>query len=505
MTGALMEARGLTRRFGSVTALDGVDFDLKPGEIHCLFGENGAGKSTLASILAGVIAPDDGALAVGGGPRRYGSPADAIADGVGMVHQHFALVEAFTVLENLMVGLPGRGWRPDRAGLAGRARALAEDLGIALDPAARVSTLSVGERQWIEILKSLMEAGRILILDEPTAVLTPEESRRLFAMLDGLKRRGLGIVLVSHKLVEVMQSDRVTVLRRGRKVATLATADTDPGTLTRMMIGASPPPEGTQAPRAAGAVVVETRALTSAEGAGGVPARDVSLTIRAGEIVGVAGVAGNGQAALFDMLAGALAPASGEIVIDGARVSPVSPKEMMRRGVRCIPEDRFRQGLVGEMSISENLMLGRHRAAPFRRGPFVDYGAVDRVAATVIDAFRIATTGPQARAASLSGGNAQKVLLAREMAPGGRVLLANQPTRGLDVGVVATVHAALRAKRDEGAAVLLASEELDDLLALCDRILVMFRGRVMAAMSARDADVERIGALMAGRQPEAAA
>ncbi len=505
MNAPLIEARGLTRRFGPVTALADVDFDLKPGEIHCLFGENGAGKSTLGAILAGVVAPDAGTLVVGGAARRYGSPADAIADGIGMVHQHFALVDAFTVLENLMVGLPGRGWQPDRTGLAARAGKLAQDLGIALDPGARVSSLSVGERQWIEILKSLMEAGRILILDEPTAVLTPAESQRLFAMLDRLKRRGLGIVLVSHKLVEVMQSDRVTVLRRGGKVATLATADTDPDALTRMMIGAAPAPTVASPLRTAGAVVLETRFVSSPQGMGGVAAREVSLTVRAGEIVGLAGVAGNGQAALFDMLSGATSPADGEIFIDDARVAQVSPAEMMRRGVRCIPEDRFRQGLVSEMSVAENLMLGRHRAPPFRRGFFVDRSAADRVAETAIDALRIAAPGPRARAASLSGGNAQKVLLAREMASGGRVLLANQPTRGLDVGVVATVHTALRAMRDEGVAVLLASEELDDLLALCDRILVLFRGRVMAAMDVQDANMERIGALMAGRRPDAAA
>jgi len=336
-------------------------------------------------------------------------------------------------------------------------------------------------------------------------VLTPAESRRLFAALERLRTRGLGIVLVSHKLAEVMRSDRVTVLRRGRRMATLLTAETDPEALTRMMIGAAPTPAAAPARRAPGSVVLEARDLTTTAGAGGLPVSGVSLTVRAGEIVGVAGVAGNGQAALFDALSGARPAEHGDLIIDGEPVAVVTPAGLMARGVRSTPEDRFRQGLVGEMSVAENLILGVHRGAPFRRGVFLDQRAADEAAARAIAAHGVAATGPGAKVATLSGGNAQKVLLARELSHGGRVLLANQPTRGLDVGAVAAVCAALRAKREEGLAVLLASEEIDDLLALCDRILVMFQGRIVGELTAEGADIERIGALMAGRAPEEAA
>jgi simple sugar transport system ATP-binding protein len=496
---ARLSIRHLTKRFGPVVANQDVSLDVLGGELHCLLGENGAGKSTLSSCLYGLYRPDDGEILVDGHRVDLNRPRDAIRAGIGMVHQHFVLVPTFTVLENIVVGT-GSGMRLDRAGVARRIGDICREYDIPLAPDRLVGELSVGEQQWVEIVKALYTGARLLILDEPTAVLTPEESRKLFAVIRRLTESDISVILISHKMAEVMQSDRVSVLRKGRLVATVATADVTHDQLTAMMIGTAT----SKAVRAirkpvADRPVLSVRQLTLSRQQRPALA-DISFAIAPGEILGIAGVSGNGQDELFACLNGLAVPDSGGITIDGREVAGALPAEIADLGVGYVPSDRFRDGLVADLTLAENLVLGQQWTARWRKGPFLDGGALKANAEHAIADYAIAAPGPAARCGKLSGGNAQKVILAREFAKAKRILLCNQPTRGLDIGAVAFVQRELLRKRDEGSAILLASEELDDLFQLADRIAVMFRGRFMAILDTHDTGYEEIGRLMAGQE-----
>ena len=491
-----LEVRGVTKRFGHVLANDGVGFDVRHGEVHALLGENGAGKTTLMRIVYGLTMADAGEIRVAGRPVSIRSPKDAIAAGIGMVTQHFALVRPMTVAENVVLGkTPGLSLDP----VAVRRRALeaGERFGIAVAPDAIVGQLSVGQQQRVEILKALARDCRILILDEPTAVLVPHEVDALFATLRRLVGDGLSVVFISHKLGEVRAiSDRVSVLRRGRLVGTIPGTTAEPE-LARMMVGR--PTFGVVregAPAAAGGDPVLRIERLRVETAAGRPIiRDVTLGVRAGEIVSVAGVSGNGQTELVEVLCGMRRPAAGSVRVDGSELAGARPKEVMAAGVGRIPEDRH-ASLVGELSVAYNLVL--ERLDDFRRAGALDERRIRGEAEALMERFSIQAR-PGDRVTTLSGGNVQKVLLARVLTREPRVLVVSQPTRGLDVGATEYVRRELLARRAAGTAILLVSEDLDEILALSDRIVVMYEGEIVGEMAASEADLDRLGLLMAGR------
>ena len=493
---AALEAVGVTKAFPGVLANDHVDLALHAGEVHALLGENGAGKSTLAAVLTGLYRPDAGELRMRGEPVELRSPRDGLERGIGMVHQHFRLVPTFTVLENLELGdrrLPWR-WRPGR--LRAAVAELGERYGLPVDPDARVGDLAVGEQQRVEIIKVLYRGADVLLLDEPTAVLTPQEADALFATVRALAADGKAVAFISHKLGEVMAvADRVTVLRDGRVVAERATAETGPAELAELMVGR---PVDLSPLRAEGepgdpVLVVEGLGLDPVAGRGAL--HDVSLTVRAGEIVGVAGVAGNGQRELAETIAGLRRPDRGRVVVQGREVTGRGPRAARAAGLAYVPEDRLHTGLAAGLSLADNLQLTRPLPLLLDRR-----GAVEE-ARRVIGEFDVRTTGPQARPRSMSGGNAQKVLLARELEGRGadppRALVVAAPTRGLDVGATEFVRSLLHRRRAEGCGILLISEDLDEVRALSDRVVVVFEGRLVAERPPT-ADPGELGLAMAG-------
>ena len=491
-----LELRGITKRFGDLVANDAIDFDVRGGEVHALLGENGAGKTTVMRIAYGLTHADAGEVRVAGRPLAIHSPRDAIAAGIGMVTQHFALVRPMTVAENLALGR-STGLRLDLAEARRRAAGASERFGIRVDPSARVLDLSVGQQQRVEILKALSRDCRILILDEPTAVLVPGEVEALFATLRSLVADGLSVVFISHKLGEVRAiSDRVSVLRRGALVGTVD-GGTDERELARMMVGR--PTFGVERPAdaavATGEPVLGIRGLGAAGASGLSALSDVSFDVSGGEILGLAGVSGNGQTELVDVLCGMRRPTSGSVRVGGVELAGADPERVMRAGVGRIPEDRH-ASLVGDLSVAYNLVL--ERLDDFRRGGRIDERRIREHAAELIDRFDIRAR-PDDPVATLSGGNIQKVLLARVLSRDPRLLVVSQPTRGLDVGATEYVRSQLLARRAAGAAILLVSEDLDELLALSDRLIVMYEGRIVGGMAVADADLERLGMLMAGR------
>lgn len=491
---------GITKRFGALAANDGVSFELRRGEVIALLGENGAGKTTLMNILFGHYVADAGSVEVFGRPLPPGQPRAALAAGVGMVHQHFTLADNMTVLENVALGSAPL-WRAGygRAAARARIRALGERFGLDVDPDARVGDLTVGERQRAEILKALYRDARILILDEPTAVLTPRETEALFRTLRLAVAEGLSAVFISHKLGEVMAAaDRVIVLRQGRVVGGVATAGTDRHALARMMVGADiAPPDLTPAAEGPALLTLER---VSTPGRGAAPGlRGVDLELRGGRIVGLAGVSGNGQAALAALVAGLARPASGRMRVGGAEVGAGwSPRAALAAGIARIPEDRHRAGAIAAMSLTENAVLEAYRAPPFSRRGWMDWGAARDFARAIIAGYDVRCEGPEARIGLLSGGNMQKLILGRALAPAPRVILANQPTRGLDVGAVAYVQARLIEARARGAAVLLISEDLEEVQALADVIHVVSAGRLSPGFARGGVSQAELGAWMAG-------
>jgi simple sugar transport system ATP-binding protein len=497
----LVELRGITKRFGTLVANDAVDLDLEPGAIHALLGENGAGKTTLMRILYGLVRADAGEITVAGRRADIRSPRDAIAAGVGMVTQHFSLVRPMTVAENLVLGRPG-GVRLDLRAATREVEAASERFGIRVKPSARVDSLSVGEQQRVEILKALSRECRVLILDEPTAVLVPQEVDVLFQTLRRLASSGMAIVFISHKLREVVElTGRVTVLRRGRVVASVATASVDARALAQLMVGdIATAPIGRKAARP-GPALLRLDGVTVLGGHGLPALRDISMEVSGGEIVGVAGVSGNGQTELVETLSGMRPPSSGSIVLDGAPLHADGVPEMLRAGIGRIPEDRH-QSVISEMSVAYNLVL-EHLDEFRTRDGRLDERRIRRHADELIDRFDIRAQ-PRDPVRTLSGGNMQKVILARVLSRDPVLLVVSQPTRGLDVGATEYVRAQLLEQRARGAGVLLVSEDLDELLALSDRLVVLYEGRITGSMATADADVGRLGLLMAGRADVAA-
>jgi simple sugar transport system ATP-binding protein len=494
--------RGIVKRFPGVLANDRVDFEAAAGEVHALLGENGAGKSTLSNILTGLYRPDAGEIFLHGEPVQFRSPRDALDARIFMVHQHFRLVEPFTVAENVVLGDhrgEGRTFRLRHRAIEQRVAELSKRYGLAVDPRARVWQLSLGEQQRVEILKALYREARILILDEPTAVLTPQEADALFETLREMAAEGRTVVFISHKLHEVKAvADRVTVLRGGRSVATVPAAEATLRSLASLMVGREMDRAPAPRARTAGDPVLELADVWADGDRGGPALRGASLVVRGGEIVAVAGVAGNGQRELAETVAGMRPATGGAIRIAGKAIRGGDPRSAIAAGVAYVPEDRLGTGVAPSLSIAANLALKGYREPQASRGPLLRLGRIRERAVELIERYRIAAPGPSAPARLLSGGNLQKVVLAREFSGRPRLLVAAAPTRGLDVGAIETVHAYLRDAAADGVGVLLISEDLDEILLLADRIAVMYEGAIVGETAREEANVEEIGLLMAG-------
>jgi simple sugar transport system ATP-binding protein len=500
----VLELRNITKRFPGVLANDRVSLTLEAGEIHALLGENGAGKTTLMNILYGLYQPDEGEIGVRGQPLRVHSPNDAIRAGVGMVHQHFMLVPVLTVAENVMLGdemLTG-GVFLDRRRAAARIRDISRQYGLAVDPDAYVKDLPVGVQQRVEIIKLLFRSADILILDEPTAVLTPQEAGELFKIMRALVAQGKSIIFITHKLKEVLAvADRITVLRLGRVAGSTKPAEASEAKLAAMMVGREVELEVRKAEAKPGEVVLQVEGLEVLDERLNLAVDNVSFEVRAGEVLGVAGVQGNGQTELVEAVTGLRAPLAGRIHIRGQDTTHASPRRITEIGVAHVPEDRQRDGLVLDYPISANLVLSTYYLPPFAKGVVLQDPAIDDAAAERVRLFDVRTPGIETRAGALSGGNQQKVIVAREFSRPIHLLVASQPTRGLDVGSIEYIHRRIIEKRDAGAGVLLVSPELDEIMALSDRIAVMYRGRIVAIVGADAATKEYLGLLMAGVDP----
>ena len=502
----LLELSGITKRFPGVVANDHVDFDLIQGEVHALLGENGAGKSTLMSILYGLYHPDEGEIRLNGAPLRIDSPHVAIDNGIGMVHQHFMLIPVMSVAENIVLGVePHRGPFLDLDAAEERVRDLSKQFGLAVRPEARIDSISVGMQQRVEILKALYRGAEILILDEPTAVLTPQEAEELFAIVRSLQAEGKSIIFISHKLNEVLQiADRITTLRFGKQVGTVPRAGATQESLARMMVGREVVLRVEKPPAQPGEVLLSAEDLVVVDERGLEACRGVSLEVRAGEIVGIAGVDGNGQSELIDALTGLRQPASGRIVVGGKDVTNASARNVLDNGIGHIPEDRQRRGLVLAFSLAENLALHDYRTPPESRFGWLFPRRLVERARRLLKEFDVRGGGPQTPAAALSGGNQQKLVVAREVSRDPRVLVAAQPTRGLDVGAIEFVHRRLVTERDEGRAIMLVSFELEEILSLSDRILVVYEGRIVGEYPP-DVSEEDLGFAMTGGVKDEAA
>jgi ABC-type uncharacterized transport system ATPase subunit len=506
----MIELRDITKRFGDVLANDRVSLAVQPGTIHAIVGENGAGKSTAMRIAYGFYGADAGEVLVDGQARRLASPHDAIALGIGMVHQHFMLVETMTVAENIVLGIePGSPLALDLRGAEARVRALSEEFGLQIDPAARIETLSVGQQQRVELLKALYREARLLILDEPTAVLSPQAVGDLFRILRGMKAQGKTIVIVTHKLSEVLEiSDEVTVMRDGRVVGNRPTAETNAAELARLMVGRDVLLRVVKPEAKPGGPVLRVRDLSLKDAQGERRLDGVSFEVRAGEIVGIAGVEGNGQTELVEALAGLVErrDVGGAVELGGEDVTALSARGRRERGIAHVPEDRHRRGLLLDFDLAENAILGIAERPPVAVGPgrvWLDREAIRRRAAKIIQAFDVRPPDATLPARSLSGGNQQKLILGREIELPPKLLLVAQPTRGVDIGGIEFIHRRLVELRDSGCAILLVSSELEEVAALSDRLLVMRRGRIVAEADPARTSAGEIGLLMTGGEAAA--
>ncbi|MCC6147491.1 MAG: ABC transporter ATP-binding protein [Anaerolineaceae bacterium] len=501
----VLELRGITKQFPGVLANDHIDLKLEQGEIHALLGENGAGKTTLMNILYGLYQPDEGDILVRGEKIEVHSPSDAIAAGVGMVHQHFMLIPVFTVTENVMLG--AEVLRPggflDRQKAAARINEISEQYRLAVDPHSMIKDLPVGVQQRVEIIKLLYREADILIFDEPTAVLTPQEADELFKIMRSLTDQGKTIIFITHKLREVLAvADHITVIRRGTVIGTVVPAEADQSSLASMMVGREVDLELERSPLNADEVVLEVENLIMADDRHQVAVEGVSFEVRAGEILGIAGVQGNGQTELIEAVTGLRQPLGGIIRLLGQDIAGAPPRVVTELGSAHIPEDRQRDGLVLSFPVMDNLILAQYYLEPFAHGKVIDWQKALEVSDQLIEKFDIRTPNALTEVDSLSGGNQQKVIVARELSRPIKLLVASQPTRGLDVGSIEYIHRQILKGRDDGVAVLLASTELDEILQLSDRIAVMYRGRIVAVVPSKEATKENIGLLMAGVSPE---
>lgn len=500
----MLEMRGITKRFPGVVANDGVDLTVKAGQVHTLLGENGAGKSTLMKILYGLNKPDEGEIIFEGESVTIASPADAIAKGIGMIHQHFMLVPTLTVAENVALGLNRNLTRSDMGPVRRRLSQLSEEYGLKVDPDALIWQLAVGERQRAEILKALYREAKLLVLDEPTAVLTPPEVDDLFVTLRQLRDDGRGLIFISHKLHEVMDlSDEITVLRDGRVSGHTRPAITSREELARMMVGRPVELTRTLADVERGAARLLIRDLTVIGDRGTVAVDNLSLTVHGGEVVGIAGVSGNGQRELAEAIMGLRTPRSGSVEVAENDLAASSPKKIRQLGVSYVPEERMKDGVVGQFSVAENLLLVAYERPPFTVRGLLNVAAIGERCRDLVQRFSVKTPSIHSTTRHLSGGNIQKVVIAREFTAEAEVLVVSQPTRGVDIGAAEYIHERLLDQRAQGSAVLLISEDLDEVFQLSDRILVLFEGRIAGEVSRADATAEAVGLLMSGVVAEA--
>lgn len=495
-----LELRNITKRFPGVLANDRVNFDVKAGEIHALLGENGAGKSTLVKQLYGLYQPDRGEIVLNGKPIKITSPTDSLKYGIGMIHQHFMLVDNMTVAENVALGLPSsRAPRLDLDVVSARVRELSKKYGLHVDPDETISKLAVGERQRVEIVKALYRGAALLVLDEPTAVLTPQEVDDIFVILKQMAKDGHALIFISHKLHEILAlTDRVSVLRDGRMIGTVKTADVDKAQLASMMVGREVLLERHRPPRQIGDVRLKFDNVSAVNDDNVPILKNISFEVRSGEIVGVAGVSGNGQRPLARTIAGLQPVQNGRIYLEGKDVTNLSPAEMYEIGLSYIPEERMHDGVVKDFSVEDNFILQDYIREPFSKRNFLSFKAIAENAKKQITAFTVKTPTKETPVKNLSGGNIQKVILARELSRTPRFLIAAQPTRGVDIGAIEYIHNQLLAERSKGLATLLISEDLDEVKALSDRIVVLFHGEMMGIVDNDEVTVEELGLMMAG-------
>jgi simple sugar transport system ATP-binding protein len=499
-----LEMRNISKRFPGVLANDHVDFDVKSGEVHALLGENGAGKSTLMKILYGMYHPDEGEVLLNGKPVTIASPTDAINLGIGMIHQHFMLVQTLTVAENVALGLPStRGPLTDLDHVSKRILELAKIYGLKIDPDAYIWQLSVGQQQRVEIIKALYRGAALLILDEPTAVLTPQEVDELFVIMRQMVKDGHGLIFISHKLHEVVEiSHRITVLRDGRKIGTRPTSEITKQILANWMVGREVgfAPDRGDVQKADCRLQLENVYCKSDRGTPGL--RGVSLELCSGEILGIAGVSGNGQRELAETITGLRKMSGGRVILEGENVTGFAPGDLTDRMLSYIPEERMRDGMIRNFTVAENMILREHHKQPYSRSGFLNLRGIASHSDELIDKFHVKTPSRETLVKNLSGGNIQKVVLARELSRNPRVIIAAQPTRGLDIGATEYVREQLLVERRRGTAIMLISEDLDEILALSDRIAVIYEGQIMDIVARESATPEKLGLLMAGVRPE---
>jgi len=502
-----LEMRGVTKRFPGVLANDHVDFDVKAGEVHALLGENGAGKSTLMKILYGLYHPDEGEVLLNGKPVSIDSPTDSINLGIGMIHQHFMLVQTLTVTENVALGMPSsRGPLTDLDRVSKRIFELADIYGLKIDPDAYIWQLSVGQQQRVEIIKALYRGAALLILDEPTAVLTPQEVDEFFVIMRQMVRDGHGLVFISHKLHEVIEiSDRVSVLRDGCMIGTRPTSEITKQDLANWMVGREVGFAPNRGEVECGEARLALENVTCDNDRGTAGLRGVSFEVRCGEILGIAGVSGNGQRQLAEVITGLRKVTGGKVILEGEDITNMLPAEITARMLSYIPEERMKDGMIKNFSVAENLVLREHNQQPFSNSGFLNLGEIASHSKEMIEKFRIKTPSQETLAKNLSGGNIQKVVIARELSRKPRVIVAAQPTRGLDIGATEYVRQQIIDQRLAGLAIMLISEDLDEILALSDRIAVMFEGQIMGIVPREEATPEKLGLLMAGVKEDAVA
>ena len=499
-----LETQGITKKFPGVVANDSIDFDIHSGEIHSLLGENGAGKSTLMKVLYGIYPPDEGDIIVDGDKVNFSTPVDAIDRGIGMVHQHFMLVPSFSVAENVALGLRSLNWYGHDLGrISRRLTELGERYGLEIDPSRKIRNLSVGEQQRVEILKALFRGASILILDEPTAVLTPQKTEILFETLKEMADQGLGIIFISHKLEEVLElSDRITVLRNGKVVETLQTEDATKKELAKSMVGQEVLFDIELPPKEPGDVRLEVDNIRANSETGVEILKGIDLTVRAGEILGLAGVSGNGQSVLADILSGLKNPTGGQVRIDGKDVTGQGPSSLLNQGLSYIPEDRIAEGTVDKFTVEDNLILKDVSSPRYSNGLFMNFDEIDRKCKELVEYFDIRTPSTKTPLRNLSGGNIQKLILARELSRDPTIIVANQPTRGLDVRATEYVRNRIIEARGNGSAVLLISMKLDEILSLSDRIAVIYEGEIVDVIDREAVDRKELGLMMTGGKKE---